>query len=85
MKAWLANLIWDALWIVLHRLHDWVFDPARAAQARMRDRDIWWAYKLKADASGDERAIRRAKWFEVRFKFQTDPAAAFRRGDLSKP
>jgi hypothetical protein len=82
VKQWLANLLWDALKIFLGRGHDWVFDPQRAALARFRDRERWWAYRQKALATQDPRDDLRAQWFQARFGFETPPSAAINRGDL---
>jgi hypothetical protein len=56
MKAWLANLMWDALRIFAGRVHDWAFDPQRHARIRMAHRERWWDYYCKAM---DERQTRR--------------------------
>lgn len=82
MKTWLANLLWDALKILWARAHDWFFDPARAARKRFRNRERWWAYKLKADATQDPHDDLRAQWWAETFGFETPPLAAVRRGDL---
>lgn len=84
MKAWIANLLWDALAIFLARVHDWIFDPDRAARWRMKNRERWWAYKVKADATDNLRDDRRAEWYRITFDFQTSPDEAVRRGDLVK-
>jgi len=82
MKAWIANLLWDAMWIFLWRVHDWVFDPDRAARGRMKDRQRWWAYKRKAESTASKKDDMRARWFEIRFDFKTPPDEALARGDL---
>jgi hypothetical protein len=82
MKQWLANCLWDAVKLASGRLHDWIFDPRRAALARHRDRVRWWAYKLKAEQTQDPRDDMRAEWFRIRFNFETSPAEALVRGDL---
>lgn len=82
MKAWLANVFWDAMWLFLWRVHDWFFDPERAAKARFRDRERWWAYKLKADRTDSKKDDLRAEWFRIRFDFKTPPGDALVRGDL---
>ena len=83
MKAYIANLLWDALWIFLHRVHDWFFDPKRAAEQRFRDRERWWAYKCKAEATASKKDDMRAEWFRLRFDFNTEPTRAQARGDLN--
>lgn len=82
MKAWIANLLWDALWIVAWRLHDFAFDPDRAAKARFRDRQRWWAYYCKAEQTESKKDDMRAEWFRIRFQFETPPDEALKRGDL---
>lgn len=82
MTQWLANCLWTAMQMVSIRAHDWFFDPQRAAAARMKNRVRWWAYKLQARATPDGRDDVRAKWFEIRFAFETSPDEANRRGDL---
>ncbi len=78
----LANLFWDALKFCAGNVHDWSFDPRRAAGARMRDRQRWWTYKLKAEQTQDKRDDMRAEWFRIRFNFNVDPETALKRGDL---
>jgi len=84
MKAWIANLLWDALAIFLARVHDWIFDPDRAAAWRMKNRQRWWSYKLKADATKSTRDDLRARWYQITFGFETPPDKAVERGDLLK-
>ena len=83
MKTWLVNMVWDALHLVAWRLHDWFFDAERAAAARMRDRERWWSYHCKAQATPCPKDDVRAKWFEARFGFKTPPEVAKARGDLT--
>lgn len=82
MKKWIADVLWDALWIFLRRLHDWFFDADRAVRQRFKDRERWWNYKLKAEQTASKRDDMRAEWFRVRFDFKTNPTAALARGDL---
>lgn len=82
MKAWLANMLWDALAILLCRVHDWVFDPERAARLRFENRKRWWAYKERADTTFSKRDDKRAEWYRIVFGFETPPEQAIRRGDL---
>lgn len=82
MKAWLANLLWDALCMVSIRLHDWIFDPQRAAVMRFKNRERWYTYKTKAEQTQNKRDDLRARWWAVMFGFETPPIEAMRRGDL---
>ncbi|MFH0981830.1 MAG: hypothetical protein V2A79_09855 [Planctomycetota bacterium] len=82
MKAWLANLLWDALWLCLWRGHDWVFDPERAARIRFANRERWWAYHQKALTSLSKKDDMRADSWRIQFDFKTPPGEAVRRGDL---
>ncbi len=82
MTAWIADLLWSALRIFGVRLHNWVFDPQRAAKRRMRLRERWWAYELKAAATADPLDDIRAEWWRITFNFEVSPEAARRRGDL---
>lgn len=82
MKAYLANLFWDAMWLFLWRAHDGFFDPRRAAERRFRCRERWWSYKRKADQTASKKDDMRAKWFEILFAFETPPTDALIRGDL---
>jgi len=80
MKAWLANLLWGAVGLLSQRLHDWVFDPQRAARARLQHRQRWWQYA--SHCAGDKNKERRAQWWAIHFKFETPPDRAVARGDL---
>jgi hypothetical protein len=82
MKAWIANLLWDALGIFLGRLHDWIFDLNRAVRGRFRNREIWWRYYCKAKTTGSKRDDMRAEWYRIHFAFKTSPEEAVKRGDL---
>lgn len=82
MRQFLANLIWDALWIFLRRVHDWAFDPERHARIRMKNRERWWAYHCRALETKSERDDMRANAWALQFKFETSPEAAIQRGDL---
>jgi hypothetical protein len=85
MRTWLANIIWDALWIFLRRVHDWIFDPDRNARIRFRNRERWWSYHQRAIATPDnQRDDMRAKAWRIQFDFKTPPDEAIARGDLSK-
>ena len=77
-----ADILWKALALFLGRVHDWVFDPERAARSRFKNRERWWAYKLKADATKDPRDNMRAEWWRIHFSFETPPITALARGDL---
>lgn len=85
MKAWIANLLWDAMWIFLRRVHDWFFNPERHARIRFQHRQRWWAYKLKTDQTQSERDNMRAEAWAIEFDFKTPPDEAVARGDLSLP
>lgn len=80
MKAWLANVMWGAVGLLSQRLHDWIFDPQRAARQRMKHRERWWQYLC--EASGDKNKLVRARWWQIHFKFETPPDTARKRGDL---
>lgn len=82
MKAWIANLLWDALLIVSVRAHDWVFDPERHARIRFQHRKRWWAYYQKALTTKDPKDDKRAEAWRIEFDFKTPPAEALVRGDL---
>lgn len=82
MRQFLANLIWDALWIFLRRVHDWAFDPERNARIRMKHRERWWAYHCRALETKSERDDMRANAWALQFKFETSPEDAKARGDL---
>jgi hypothetical protein len=82
MKAWLANLMWDALRIFAGRVHDWAFDPQRHARIRMAHRERWWDYYCKAMRTKDKRDDMRAQAWAIEYKFETSPADAKARGDL---
>lgn len=82
ITAWLADCLWDALKLFAGRLHDFIFDPKRAAEARFRDRERWWRYTQKALATDNTRDDMRAEWWRIRFAFETSPDAAKLRGDL---
>ena len=82
MKAWIANLFWDALWIFLQRVHDWAFDPERHARIRMTHRERWWAAHCKALTTNSKRDDARATAWAIQFDFKTPPAVAKTRGDL---
>lgn len=82
MKAWIANLMWDALLIFSARLHDWVFDPDRHARIRFNHRKRWWAYHQKAQATKDPNDDLRARAWQIEFDFKTPPEEAMVRGDL---
>lgn len=82
MKAWLANLIWDALLLVSVRLHDWFFSEERAAKQRFRHRELWWRYACRAAETNSTHDDMRARWWAVQFDFKTPPTEAVARGDL---
>lgn len=82
MKAWIANLLWDAMWIFLRRVHDWAFDPERNARIRMKHRQRWWSYHQRALQTKSERDDMRANAWAIQFKFETPPDEAIARGDL---
>jgi len=82
MKAWLANMLWDALWIFLRRVHDWAFDPERNARIRMKHRQRWWSYHQRALQTKSERDDMRAQAWAIQFDFRTSPDEALIRGDL---
>jgi len=84
MKTYLANLMWDALLIFCTRLHDYIFDPERAARIRFAHRERWWQYKLRAEQTKSKRDDLRAKWWATMFDFKTNPTAALARGDLDQ-
>ena len=82
MKAWIANLLWDALWIFLRRVHDWFFDPERHARIRFQHRQRWWTYHQRAIETQSARDDMRARAWEIEFDFETPPDEALERGDL---
>ena len=82
MRAWIADILWDALSIFGRRLHDWVFDPDRHARIRFRHRERWWAYERKATKTMDPRDDMRARAWQIQFGFKTNPTDARLRGDL---
>lgn len=82
MRAYIANVLWNALALFLGRVHDWVFDPERSARIRFKNRKRWWAYHRKAAESGSKRDDMRAKAWQIQFKFETPPEDALNRGDL---
>ena len=73
MKAWIANLMWDALWICLRRIHDWAFDPDRADLIRAEGRERWWSYHCKAVQTASERDDMRAEFWRRLFNFHDAP------------
>lgn len=83
MKAFIANILWDALAMFLGRVHDWVFDPQRNARIRMRNRERWWSYVQRAKATKDKRDDMRAEAWRIQFDFKTPPDEAVARGDLT--
>ena len=83
MKAWIENLLWDALKMFAVRVHDWVFDPNRHARIRMKHRERWWAYKVKAEQTKDARDDMRALAWQIEYKFEVPPEVARARGDVS--
>jgi hypothetical protein len=83
MKAWIVNLMLDVLRILCRRAHDWLFDPERHARIRFRNRERWWAYKCKADATKDPKDDMRARAWQIEFDFKTSPDDAVKRGDLN--
>lgn len=85
MKTWLANALWSALAIFLTRVHDWVFDPARAAKIRFKNREKWWWYHERASKTKNSRDDMRARWWQIQFDFKTPPVEAIARGDLGNP
>ena len=85
MKTWIANALWSALAIFAGRLHDWIFDPNRAARIRFKNRETWWFYYQKSLKTKDARDDMRAHWWQIQFDFCTSPEAAKDRGDLSNP
>jgi len=85
MKAWIAEMLWDALAMFLGRVHDWVFDPERSASIRMRHRKRWWAYHQKAEHTKNKRDNMRAQAWAIQFAFKTPPQEAIDRGDLHLP
>ncbi|MCP4537756.1 MAG: hypothetical protein GY832_11480 [Chloroflexi bacterium] len=82
MKAWLVDLLWDALLIVCRRAHDWAFDPDRHARIRMKHRERWWDYHCRAAESDSPIDDARARAWAIQFKFQTPPNDAKARGDV---
>lgn len=82
MKTWIANLLWDALWIFLRRVHDWAFEPERHARIRMTHRERWWAAHCRAQETDSKRDDARARAWAIQFEFKTPPAVAKVRGDL---
>ena len=82
MKQFIVNIMWDALAIVLVRAHDWVFDPQRQARIRMKHRDRWWAYHLKAVKTKSKRDNLRADAWAIQGKFETPPNEVIARGDV---
>ena len=82
MKQFIVNIMWDALAIVLVRAHDWVFAPQRHARIRMKHRDRWWAYHLKATRTKSLKDNMRADAWAIQGKFETPPSDAIARGDL---
>lgn len=82
MKAWLVNIMWDALAMFAVRVHDWVFDPDRSARIRMKNRKRWWAYYLKAARTKTKRDDLRAKSWQIQFRFEVSPNMAEARGDI---
>lgn len=84
MKQWLANILWDAMLLFCGRVHDWVFDPKRAARVRMKHRQRWWAYEQRARQTESVRDDMRARAWAIQFEFKTPPDEAIARGDLGK-
>lgn len=84
MKRWLAGIMWDALGIFLSRVRDYALSSERNAKQRYKDRLRWWHYKEKAEESGNVTAKMLAEALQIRFKFETPPADAVARGDLSE-
>lgn len=82
VKEWIAKCLWDGLKLFAGQVHDWVFDPQRAAKKRFKDRERWWAYRAKAAQTQDKRDDMRAEWFRIRFNFEVSPEEAIARGDL---
>lgn len=85
VKAWIADLLWDALKLFLGRIHDWCFDPGRHARIRMKHRERWWKYHQKAMRTKDPRDDMRAKAWAIEYKFETPPVDATMRGDTVAP
>ena len=73
MKVWLAKILWDALWMVSERLHDWFFDPAKWKAKRERLRLVWWAYEQSAESTTSKKDDRRAECFQKLMNFQHSP------------
>lgn len=82
MKEWIANLLYDALKMFCGRVHDWLFSAERHARIRFRNRERWWRYQQKADATKDKRDDMRAMAWQIEFDFKTPPTEAKLRGDL---
>jgi hypothetical protein len=82
ISQWISNALWDGVKLFAGRVHDYFFDPVRAAKRRFADREKWWAYKIKSEQTKDKRDDMRAEWFRIRFDFETSPQDAVKRGDL---
>lgn len=82
LKAWIADLLWDALKLFAARAHDWAFDPQRHARIRMAHRQRWWRYHQKALSTDDPRDDMRARAWAIQYDFKTPPEEAEARGDL---
>ena len=82
MKAWIAQLLWDAMAIFLARVHDWIFSPERSARIRFANREKWWRYRQRAAETKSPRDDMRANSWAITFDFKTPPTVALARGDL---
>jgi len=68
----------DVLVSVLHKMgieaHKWFFDPAKWAARREKDRQRWWRYVKRTQATEkDKLDDARAECLGVYFKFRTPP------------
>ncbi|MFH0981904.1 MAG: hypothetical protein V2A79_10225 [Planctomycetota bacterium] len=73
MKQWLATLMLGALRLAGERMVAWWCTEQRGLEARARDRELWWRFKVKAEGTETPADNLIAGYLRARFNFHDSP------------